>query len=365
MKNPAHISIIMPTLNQGTFIRQAIDSVLTQTYPDKSLTVYDGGSTDETLDILKSYGDRIRFVSGQDEGQSDAINRGIANARGPVVCWLNSDDAFEDDALTRVMKVFNKKPDVDFIYGRGCNMSQDGQRMDEAWVREWNLWRLIHHKNFIQQPSCFFRKAMFEEVGGLDLSLHYVMDWDLWIRFGAYKHAWLDTSLSLNRVYAANKTASGGWKRWREIRRMVRRYTPARFPPVLYVYLFEIIFQRTHLAPLKKWAMKKFVTLMHTPCSGVLEDGRLLSRFHLSAGNSGGKQALRVELESLQSDHLPLTIHWKNTLGQKGAFNLTGVQQVDLPLAPCQKDNFVHYTCRAVGAKSSSCTAQLHKLETW
>jgi len=337
----------MPSYNQGPFIREAIDSVLSQSYPHKSLHVMDGGSTDETVEILKSYGDQITFISEKDDGQSDAINRGIYQGDGEITCWLNSDDTFTPGALEKVMTFFTEYPETDFVYGRGWNMDIDGNQQDEAWVKEWNLWTLIHHKNFIQQPSCFFRRKLFEDVDGLDLTLDYVMDWDLWIKFGAYQPGYIHEFLSSNRVYPANKTASGGWKRWKEIRRMVQRYTSRRFPPVLYIYFFEITFQRTSFIPLKNWAMKQFVRLMQQPFSGVMAEGKLGGTIHISEGNPGNKSAAQITMKSVTPGLGTETFTWKNSCGSRGSFDLkcNGEEQtIRLPLDKPANGIFTHYT---------------------
>ena len=226
-------------------------------------------------------------------------------------------------------------------------MDIEGNQQDEAWVKEWNLWRLIHHKNFIQQPSCFFRKKLFEDVGGLDLSLDYVMDWDLWIKFGAYQQGYIHDFLSSNRVYPANKTASGGLKRWKEIRRMVHRYTPRRFPPVLYIYFFEIIFQRTSFEPLKKWAMNQFIRLMHKPFSGVQPDGKLANTFHISMGNPVNKSTAQINIKSTATGLGVETFMWKNSCGSRGTFDFkcNGEEQtITLPLDQPAIGIFTHYT---------------------
>ncbi len=106
MTLPLTISVIMPSFNHAHFIQESIESVLSQDYPNIDLLVMDGGSNDSTVEILKSYGDRITFVSEKDRGQSDAINKGLARVSGDIVCWLNSDDLFTPRAVNIVMKIF-------------------------------------------------------------------------------------------------------------------------------------------------------------------------------------------------------------------------------------------------------------------
>ncbi len=219
-------------------------SILSQDYDALDLLLRDGKSTDKTVELLKSYGSKITFISQEDRGQSDAINQGFARADGDIVCWLNSDDLLTPHAIRAVSSAFEKNPDVDFVYGKGWLIDESGSRIGDAGVLHLDLWKLIHQRNMIQQPSCFFRKSRLAKVGLLNEALHYVMDWDLWIRFAALsKGRYLDEYLSCNRIYPDNKTQSGQLKRWREIHRMIRRYTTKRWPPVLSLYFLETMAQ--------------------------------------------------------------------------------------------------------------------------
>src|SRR5215211_5618923 len=126
MNTRLHVSVVMPSYNQARFIRAAIDSVLSQHYNALDLLVMDGGSTDGTVDILSSYGDRLTFVSQRDHGQSDAINQGLRRVEGDIVCWLNSDDLFTPKAILNVVNAFDHRPDVEFVYGKGWNIDAEG-----------------------------------------------------------------------------------------------------------------------------------------------------------------------------------------------------------------------------------------------
>ena len=165
MSSGLRVSVVMPSYNHARFIRAAIDSVLDQDYEPMSLLVMDGGSSDGTLEILRSYGDRISFVSQKDRGQSDAINQGLRRATGDVACWLNSDDVFTPHAIRIAVDAFEQHPDVSFVYGSGWNANEAGDIISDVGVLSFDLWRLIHQRNFIQQPSCFFRTSLLEEVG--------------------------------------------------------------------------------------------------------------------------------------------------------------------------------------------------------
>ena len=357
--NP-HVFVVMPSYNQGHFIRQAIDSVLGQGYEPLSLLVMDGGSTDGTPDVLRSYGGRLTFVSEKDRGQSDALNRGFARAGGDIVCWLNSDDAFLPGAIATVVEAFRRHPEAEFVYGKGWDIDERGRILRDSGVRPFNLWKLIHHRNFIHQPSCFFRKSLLERVGVIREDLHYVMDWELWIRFAAYPGVYLDEFLSCNRTYAQNKTQSGTFRRWREIRRMVRGYTEEALPPVVWLYFVESLVQWLRqrrflgraawpLARIFRWGVLKEL-------SGLHPDGSIEPAFAFTVPNPGRKDSVRLTLSPVSRydpaalGGPPVRISWRSSGRRAGTFDLleTGQgQEVVLPLDPSSPGVFTHFSCRA------------------
>jgi glycosyltransferase involved in cell wall biosynthesis len=354
------LSVVMPTYNQSRFIRQAIDSVLAQDYRPIELLVFDAVSTDDTVDILRHYAgkhsDVVQFVSRKDRGQSDAINQGLTQARGEIVCWLNSDDAFADGAVRTVVDAFTRHPDVQFIWGRGWTIDEQGRRLGDGGVRAGNAWTLIHQRNFIQQPSCFFRKSLFDRVGPIDEALYYVMDWELWIRMNAHKGMFIDDYLSLNREWGANKTQSGQTRRWLEIRSMVRRYSDTNWPPVVWLYLLEAMCQmvRAHrlTRPLESILGRLFFHGMCIDMSGCYSDGGVRQRFHLSVGNPDSLPLLRLHITPLSrydpalADVYPIVVHWRNSHSQSGRFQYDEdgqTQTIDIPLPPAGDKVFVHY----------------------
>jgi glycosyltransferase involved in cell wall biosynthesis len=361
MSDQLHVSVIMPSYNHARFIKESIDSVLAQNYREINLHVMDGGSTDGTVDILTSYGDRITFVSQRDRGQSDAINQGLKCANGDIVCWLNSDDLFTPNAIPNVVRAFERHSDLDFVYGKGWNINEQGMVIEDSNVLPFNLWRLIHQRNFIQQPSCFFRKSLLDRVGPVNENFHYVMDWDLWIRFAAYKGRYIDEHLSCNRTYDNNKTQSGQFRRWREIRAMVRQYTSEAWPPVLSLYFLEALIQsaRARRMPIKlaRALHKVFAWGMTNELSGLYSDGGIAPDFCFSAGNPYNKNQLTLTLTPLSRydrsllGYPPIAITWKSSEGQKGQITLLQnghTQQFTLPLDQSKSDLFVHFDCRAL-----------------
>lgn len=235
--------MVTPSLNQGRFLRHAIDSVLAQTSVPVELLVMDGGSTDETLDVLATYGDRIRWVSEPDDGQSDAINKGFALCRGEILAWLNADDVYLPGAIERGVAELEHHPRADLVYGRGAILDAEGRETGPfAGIEPFNLWRLLHGLDYVLQPATFFRRAAFEAVGELDRDLHYAMDWDLWIRLAGHGEVrFIDQVLAGSREYGDTKTATGGWRRIRELARLVQRHTGRRFSPGVKLYALDTL----------------------------------------------------------------------------------------------------------------------------
>jgi len=203
------ISIVMPSLNQGHYIGEAIQSVLDQQYPNVELIVIDGGSADETIDIIKRYEHHIAYwVSERDNGQSDAINKGLAKATGDIVNWLNSDDCYFPGALRHIAEAFVANDalcvcGVTRVFGIGPD------RVKTSYINKESLKDTLCNL-LIEQPSTFFRKSVFDELGGVASDLHYVMDRDLWIGFlsvhGLQRVVSIDALIAGFRRHEGSKT---------------------------------------------------------------------------------------------------------------------------------------------------------------
>ena len=232
------VSVVTPSLNQGRFIRATIESVLSQDYPNLEYIVVDGGSIDETAAIVREYGDRVRFVSRPDSGQSQAINDGFRMAKGSVLAWLNSDDVFLPGAVDAAVRAIKGNPDAGMVYGDGYTIDTDGNATGRfPHTREPDLWRLVYLSDYILQQSVFFRRDALDDVGYPDETLHYAMDWDLFIRIGLkYRLAYLPQCLGCIREYPATKSSCGGAKRARELHAMLRKHTGHAMPPGSIVY---------------------------------------------------------------------------------------------------------------------------------
>jgi glycosyltransferase involved in cell wall biosynthesis len=204
------ISIIIPTLNQGDTIEDTLLSILAQNYGNLEIIVMDGGSSDATLSVLDRYKPWIsHLISEQDGGQSQAINRGFRLASGEIFAWINSDDYYLPGTFYKVVSHFNSDPDIRFAVGSGDVISKGhgflrhvpALEMDQKTMLNWRKDR------WIMQQSCFWRRSLWEEVKGVDESLHLLMDYDLWFRFSKLTSACVITDiLAAMRYYPDVKT---------------------------------------------------------------------------------------------------------------------------------------------------------------
>ena len=205
------ISIVTPSYNQGEFIEETIRSVLLQGYPNLEYIIMDGGSTDNSVAIIKKYEPWLAcWVSEPDKGQSHAINKGFRKATGKVLAWLNSDDYFQQSAVATLVELRGKHEDCVGWVGACQEISREGSPIREVrkprvgskgQLGNWGV------EAFFCQPSCFFDSRLFTDVGGLDERLHYAMDLDLWLRLSELgDFASTDEVVSYYRYYASAKT---------------------------------------------------------------------------------------------------------------------------------------------------------------
>jgi glycosyltransferase involved in cell wall biosynthesis len=222
------VSIITPSCNQGKYIDETIRSVLGQTYGNVEYIVIDGASTDGTVEVLKRYDGQIRWISEKDRGQADAVNKGFAMASGDILGWLNSDDTYAPDAVSRAARCFADNPDVVMVYGDAEHIDAAG-RVINRYPSEPFILNRLSKCCFISQPSVFIRKKVFDEVGPLDTALQTAMDYDYWCRigkrYGEKRIAYLKGQiLAKSRLYNENKTVAMRKIVYRESMRIQRKY---------------------------------------------------------------------------------------------------------------------------------------------
>jgi len=176
------VSIITPSFNQAQYLEQTLCSVLEQDYPRIEYIVIDGASTDGSVDVVRKYEDRLTYwVSEKDSGQAEAINKGLARATGEIIAWLNSDDYYLPNAIFAVVKVFEENPDVVMVYGDMLAVDENGQTINTLKYKQLTLEDLLCFQ-IIGQPGVFFRREVYEKIGGLDTTFHFLLDHHFWIR---------------------------------------------------------------------------------------------------------------------------------------------------------------------------------------
>ena len=234
------VSVVTPSLNQGRFIGDAVRSVLSQDYPRIEYLVVDGGSTDGTLAVLAGHDGAVRWISEPDNGQAAAINKGFRLASGEVLAWLNSDDLYEPQAVSAAVAYLQAHPGTAMVYGDATHVDTEDVEIGPcAYVGPFDLDRLIHESDYIVQPAAFFRRSAFEAVGGLDESLHWGMDYDLWLKIARrFPIAYLPRKLARYRQTGENKTALGRFDRFEEIKRIGQRHGAGGLPATFCVDYF-------------------------------------------------------------------------------------------------------------------------------
>ncbi len=202
------VSIVTPSYNQGRYLEETIRSVLLQGYPSLEYLIVDGGSTDDSVQIIREYEPWLAYwVSEPDRGQSHAINKGWAHATGQVCAWLNSDDWYQPGTLARPVTTLSRRPGVGLAYGRARICEEDGGPSGRYSGRPFDLEELAWGRNPVAQPSAFLSRATLDEVALLDESLHYVMDLELWLRVATTAQVvFADEVWSNFRYHGSSKT---------------------------------------------------------------------------------------------------------------------------------------------------------------
>lgn len=209
------ISIISPSLNQGQFIEETILSVLSQNYPNLEYIIIDGVSTDNTLDILEKYSSQLKWISEEDTGQTNAINKGMKLATGEIVAYLNADDILLPNALENVAHSFDKYPNVKWLVGKCQIVDEKGNESRKLITSYKNLLLLIHGipllliGDYISQPATFWKREINFLLGDFDESLDYVMDYEYWLRiYSKFPPLFVNNYLAAFRVHHDSKTTS-------------------------------------------------------------------------------------------------------------------------------------------------------------
>ncbi|HEX6806212.1 MAG TPA: glycosyltransferase family 2 protein [Terriglobales bacterium] len=231
MQNWPAISIITPSFNQGSYIEETLKSVNRQEYPRLEHIVVDGGSTDGTLEIVKRYSSLpsygyLRWIAEPDNGQTDALNKGFRMASGDIIGWLNSDDVYEPTALRYAAEFFDRNPEIDFVYGDYKIVDAAGSTLLEKKEIDFDWDILLCGLNYIAQPNVLFRRRVFDALGYLNDSLHYLMDYEFWLRAASrgFRFGRVPLTLAGCRWHLDSKTVSCAPAIDRELMRLRQQY---------------------------------------------------------------------------------------------------------------------------------------------
>jgi glycosyltransferase involved in cell wall biosynthesis len=223
------IGIVTPTYNMAHFLEETIESVLSQDYPHVDYVVMDAGSKDGSVEILKKYGDRLRWCSEKDGGQADAVNKGYHATSGELFTFLNSDDTYLPGALSKIATHFKNNPGVGMIYGEAYHVQLNGEIIAPYPTQPFDL-RTLNNQCYICQPAAFMLREAFLNAGMMNTTMHFALDYELWIRiakqYGVIK---VDDFLATSRMHMDNKTLSKRRLVYQEILSTVKtqfRYAP-------------------------------------------------------------------------------------------------------------------------------------------
>lgn len=242
------VSIVTPSFNQAPFLKATMRSVLDQDYPNIEYILVDGGSTDGSREIIEHHADRLAWwVSEKDQGQTDAINKGFAHANGQILAWLNSDDTYLPGAVSQAVAALQAHPEAGMVYGDANLIDESGAVIGKFPARQTDYRRLRRGYVHIPQQASFFRGALWRQVGPLDPSFYFAMDYDLWVRLASRAPLLYVPSVWANfRLHGAGKSVVSDERCWPEMLRVHYREggTPfswlvfkAKIRPLIYAWL--------------------------------------------------------------------------------------------------------------------------------
>jgi len=244
------VSIVTPAYNHAPYIRETIESVLAQTYPDIEYIIIDGGSQDGTAEIIREYREKLAyFISEPDKGQTDAINKGFTRASGKYLAWINSDDTLMPGAVAAAVEFLEENPQVGLVYGDARYIDKDSRIIGSFPAAQTSLPQLRRGYVHIPQQASFFRKDLWDRVGPLDSDFYFAMDYDLWVRIAEISELKYLPELWANfRLHADAKTISADDQCWPEMLKVHYRDGGGFFAPIVIKY-----YLRKLAAPLIRW----------------------------------------------------------------------------------------------------------------
>jgi glycosyltransferase involved in cell wall biosynthesis len=271
------VSIVTPCYNAAPFLERTINSILCQDYSNIEYIVMDGGSTDSTCEILKSYATHLQYVSASDGGAADAINRGFRRSHGRFFAWLNADDTYLAGAISAAVRALSAAPLAAVVYGEGLWTDEKDAVLGRYPTVSPYSAAEFERECFICQPTTLMRREAFDAVGMLDPALHFSFDYDLWIRLSRqYQFIAIPDILATSRMHSINKTLGQRGPVFRETIQLMQRHF--EYVPVNWIY--------GYLSYLRDGRDQYFKPLRHSPSTylaalfaGVCYNRRRPARF--------------------------------------------------------------------------------------
>ncbi|MHC1740449.1 MAG: glycosyltransferase family 2 protein [Anaerolineaceae bacterium] len=252
------VSIITPSFNQGKYLAETMGSVLRQDYSHLEYIVIDGASTDNSVEILRSFEKELAYWRSEpDKGQTEAINKGFAQAKGQIFAWINSDDTYNPGAVSQAVQYLHDHPDVGVVYSDLNFIDEDSRVIGKFPAAQTDLARLRRGYVHVPQPAAFFRAELWKQVGPLDDSFFFAMDYDLWVRLAKIsKLQYLPGKVWANfRLHAGAKTVDADARCWPEMLRVHYRDGGSVFSAIVAKYYLRKI-----AAPLLRWRLRRRFT---------------------------------------------------------------------------------------------------------
>lgn len=251
------VTIVTPSYNQAAYLERTINSVLDQTYPDIEYYVMDGGSQDGSRDIIQKYADRLAgWVSEKDGGQTDAINKGFARAKGDILAWINSDDTYEPQAVARAVEYLNAHPDVGLVYADADYINEKDEVIGHFPAAQTDYGRLRQGYVHIPQQAAFFRASLWKQVAPLDPSFYFAMDYDLWVRIAKISQVvYLPGHWANFRLHGDAKTINADDRCWPEMLKVHYRDGGSFFSMIVFKYYLRKI-----AGPLLRWRRRQQIS---------------------------------------------------------------------------------------------------------
>lgn len=329
------ISVVTPSFNQAAFLPACLGSVATQSHTPIEHLVFDPGSSDGSQEVARSF-DHATLLEESDDGQSEAVNKGLVRAKGDIIAWINSDDEYANNTVFKaVIARFNEKGSPDVVYGRGVYLDGNGEKLRDAYINidPTTLKDRLHHEVGLMQPAMFFRRSVVDRVGLLRIDRHFTLDYEFWIRCVKERisFAFVDSVFARARYHDSNKTFGSRGKSYVEICSMVKEH-----------------FGYVHCYWLQRYA--EFLSDGH---DGVVKTGQ-------NAGLKDGAEYDRIYSELLTAyngSYDTYTFLEKSGAGEGGETTLTEMRRLDIgQQTPCypidhERDHVSGCTCYTVASR--------------